>query len=369
MKSRIMAGSVSLLMAVGVGLMAGQPVAAQSLAAPVISSQVGPPQKPIYERVNGKLQEIKPSGKRVTTCPGTACFNYAWASKDVTTTTGTGATQAASLVSQHKPDLNATGCGDAADTTYHSLYELAIEDIYSPGGRNIVEVGWTVDYSLNGDCNPHLFAFHWVNGTPQGYAPAGGASGNGFIDNGAETTDIGDAVAYTAQGSAPTLFYQYMIERTTQCSGGGASGSGNGWRLKWTISGVVHILGAYCDTRWTSQGTSFTVFPRLDSFGELATVNTKAEDCGDLGSGTFGTGSLASAAKHKAMSVAGYPGATNTFTTVQIDGAANGGAGGSPTAWRIYSYAGAPTPDPDMYDWGGPGYNSSGTGTGSIGSC
>jgi hypothetical protein len=27
----------------------------------------------------------------------------------------------------------------------------------------IVEVGWTVDDSLNGDYRPHLFVYHWVN--------------------------------------------------------------------------------------------------------------------------------------------------------------------------------------------------------------
>jgi hypothetical protein len=49
---------------------------------------------------------------------------------------------------------------------FHSLGEMAAE---SADGRNIVEVGWTVDRGLFGDSEPHLFVFHWVNGAPTCY--------------------------------------------------------------------------------------------------------------------------------------------------------------------------------------------------------
>lgn len=45
----------------------------------------------------------------------------------------------------------------------HSLAELAAQ---SADGRQIVEVGWTVDRGVNGDSLPHLFVFHWVDGVP-----------------------------------------------------------------------------------------------------------------------------------------------------------------------------------------------------------
>ncbi|BBH65803.1 hypothetical protein ACTI_24880 [Actinoplanes sp. OR16] len=43
---------------------------------------------------------------------------------------------------------------------YHSLAELAVQ---SADGRQIVEVGWTVDRLVNGDDDPHLFVYHWVD--------------------------------------------------------------------------------------------------------------------------------------------------------------------------------------------------------------
>jgi hypothetical protein len=57
---------------------------------------------------------------------------------------------------------------DPAD--FHSLGELAAQ---SSNLRNIVEVGWTVDRGLFGDDFPHLFVFHWVNGSPTCYNGCG----------------------------------------------------------------------------------------------------------------------------------------------------------------------------------------------------
>jgi hypothetical protein len=46
-------------------------------------------------------------------------------------------------------------------TDFHSLAEIAVE---SGDGLQIVELGWTVDRGVNGDVQPHVFAYHWVNG-------------------------------------------------------------------------------------------------------------------------------------------------------------------------------------------------------------
>ncbi|BAL85630.1 hypothetical protein AMIS_4100 [Actinoplanes missouriensis 431] len=57
-----------------------------------------------------------------------------------------------------------------AKTDYHSLAELAVQ---SADGSQIVEVGWTVDRTVNGDDDPHLFVFHWVDRKPTCYNTCG----------------------------------------------------------------------------------------------------------------------------------------------------------------------------------------------------
>ena len=53
---------------------------------------------------------------------------------------------------------------------YHSLAEISIQ---SSDGQQIVEVGWTVDRTVNGDSDPHLFVYHWVNGQGSCYNACG----------------------------------------------------------------------------------------------------------------------------------------------------------------------------------------------------
>jgi neprosin-like protein len=47
-----------------------------------------------------------------------------------------------------------------AKEDYHSLAEIAVQ---SGDGKQIVEVGWNVDRTVNGDDDPHLFVYHWVD--------------------------------------------------------------------------------------------------------------------------------------------------------------------------------------------------------------
>ncbi|HEU4349509.1 MAG TPA: neprosin family prolyl endopeptidase [Actinoplanes sp.] len=56
------------------------------------------------------------------------------------------------------------------DKDYHSLAEIAVQ---SDDGRQIVEVGWTVDRGVNGDEDPHLFVYHWVDGQESCYNGCG----------------------------------------------------------------------------------------------------------------------------------------------------------------------------------------------------
>jgi hypothetical protein len=63
---------------------------------------------------------------------------------------------------QHKPTL---GQGDS-----HTLMEVAAQ---SADGQQIVEIGWTVDPGVNGDNEPHLFVYHWVDRVPSCYNGCG----------------------------------------------------------------------------------------------------------------------------------------------------------------------------------------------------
>ncbi|WP_378064774.1 neprosin family prolyl endopeptidase [Actinoplanes subglobosus] len=70
----------------------------------------------------------------------------------------------------HKPKL------DKDD--YHTLAELAVVSGRKVGDQTIeqiVEVGWTVDRTVNKDDDPHLFVFSWVESKPRCY------NGCGFV--------------------------------------------------------------------------------------------------------------------------------------------------------------------------------------------
>ena len=62
------------------------------------------------------------------------------------------------------------GKPDLAEEDYHTLAEIAVQ---SADGKQIVEVGWTVDRGVNGDDDPHLFVYHWVDGKETCYNGCG----------------------------------------------------------------------------------------------------------------------------------------------------------------------------------------------------
>jgi hypothetical protein len=58
---------------------------------------------------------------------------------------------------------------------YHTLAELAVRSL---DGRQIVEVGWTIDRDVNnGSAEPHLFVYHWVDRKESCY------NGCGFVQH------------------------------------------------------------------------------------------------------------------------------------------------------------------------------------------
>ncbi|MEV4703712.1 neprosin family prolyl endopeptidase [Actinoplanes sp. NPDC049316] len=57
-----------------------------------------------------------------------------------------------------------------ASGDFHTLTEIAVQ---SADGRQIVEVGWTVDRAVNGDSDPHLFVYYWKDRVPSCYNACG----------------------------------------------------------------------------------------------------------------------------------------------------------------------------------------------------
>ena len=95
---------------------------------------------------------------------------------------------------------------------FHSLAELAV---LSSDGQQIVEVGWTVDRGLNGDDDPHLFVFHWVDGVGTCY------NGCGFVPI-TDGSNLGDAAGMTLPVSA-TDVQQFWIQHHSVVAGTSAT--------------------------------------------------------------------------------------------------------------------------------------------------
>jgi hypothetical protein len=157
---------------------------------------------------------------------------------------------------------NVTIARPALDTgDAHTLAELAVQ---SADGRQIVEIGWTVDRSLNGNGDPHLFVYHWVNGGETCY------NGCGFVQQ-SPTVRPGDTLA---AGTATKFGIQY---------------SGAAW---WVTAGTEWI-GYFPERLWLDQGVaSFARTGLIQVFGEVAAGS--GQPCSEMGTGAPGGAYLAS---------------------------------------------------------------------------
>ncbi|GAB1640523.1 neprosin family prolyl endopeptidase [Krasilnikovia sp. MM14-A1259] len=135
----------------------------------------------------------------------------------------------------------------AAD--FHSLAELAM---LSADGRQIVEVGWTVDRDVNhGDLNPHLFVYQWKDGQPGCY------NGCGFVPYG---------TGATAGMTLPVgVSKQFGIVHNA-----GA----------WWIAYDANWVGSFPDSLWEGR---FTVTGKVKFFGEVAAATQRP--CTQMGNG------------------------------------------------------------------------------------
>jgi hypothetical protein len=115
-------------------------------------------------------------------------------------------------------------------------------------------VGWTVDRAVNGDSDPHLFVFHWVNGQPTCYNACDFVPYNNGIN-------AGDTLPVDTTK-------KFGIQHT------------NG---AWWIAYDTTWVGYFPDKIWSSQGTTFTNGGFFQTFGEVAAASPSP--CTQMGAG------------------------------------------------------------------------------------
>jgi hypothetical protein len=131
-----------------------------------------------------------------------------------------------------------------ASGDYHTLAELSLQD--SASAQQTVEIGWNVDRAVNGDDDPHLFVYHWINGAQTCY------NGCGFVQY-SSTIKPGDTLATGAK--------KFSIQY-----------SGNAWWVAFDTEWV----GYFPESLWINAGvSSFAVSGRVQLFGEVASPTTK----------------------------------------------------------------------------------------------
>lgn len=189
------------------------------------------------------LPTIPPSASRIhrdsATCYFGSCYDYVYGqqSSDVT--------GASVDMMQADPELDPTYSG-------HSLQELALQDAAQ---QSTVEIGWTVDRGLNGDSNPHLFVYHWVNGNGTCY------NGCGFVQV-SSTTAPGMTVTAGQSAEFGITYYQ-----------------GNWW-----VSYNNEQIGYFPGSLWNGTYTSAQL---ISAFGEVA--ESGSPSCTDMGDGVPGS--------------------------------------------------------------------------------
>lgn len=188
---------------------------------------------------------------RLTGC--TTCFYYGVGSQDVSLFSPA-VTGASTLADIYKPTIN-TAKGDV-----HSLAELAVQD----NSGNVIELGWNVDQSVNGDLNTHLFTYYWVAGVPQGYNTNVVTTACGV-----SSPPVTPGQALVSTGS-PILLKQLTIQH-----------SGSYWYLAYGGTN----FGCFADTLF---GGSFTTVKYFQEFGEVSSTHDAGagvRPCAQMGSG------------------------------------------------------------------------------------
>lgn len=141
---------------------------------------------------------------------------------------------------------------DPAD--YHTLAEIAVQ---SADGRQIVEVGWNVDRVVNGDDDPHLFVYHWVNRKTSCYNACG------FVQY-SKNIKPGDTLKYGVAKKFGIQFY----------------------KGDWWVAFDSEWIGYFPASLWTAKSVTFNRSGLIQIFGEVAA--SSATPCGtEMGTGVM----------------------------------------------------------------------------------
>jgi Neprosin len=166
----------------------------------------------------------------------------------------------------------------------HSLAEIAVE---SPDEHQVVEIGWTVDRGLNGDDDPHLFVYHWINGQGTCY------NGCGYVPISVPGLPTYAAGMKLPVSSTPVEFAIYH--------------HGTGWLVGYNN----HWIGSFPDSEWTNP--TFKVTGKVQWFGEVNTPTANPTPCTQMGNGE--PASSATAARVEKIGFWGGGGPVGDFET------------------------------------------------------
>jgi hypothetical protein len=196
----------------------------------------------------------------------------------------------------------------------HTLGEIAVEKDTSAGVTQIVEVGYTVDSTLNGgSSDPFLFVYHWVNGSSTCY------NGCGFVHYASATLTPGDNIS-SQIGTQSWYGVQYNDHA-------------------WWIRANGQWIGYFPDSVWTGASPSVTTFTNTtyqQVFGEVAGTDTTT--CTQMGNGTKPTATVNAARMGSLNKMVGGTATLDTYTSnFQTD----------PTRWVYYARSGS------TFDYGG----------------
>ncbi len=200
----------------------------------------------------------------------------------------------------------------------HSLAEIAVQSVNEegkPDGRQVVEVGWTVDRQVNkkNPTEPHLFVYRWVNGDPTDGKGKHcyNSSECGFVPHDSATSAPGDKLT---AGETKKFGIQHFE---------------NAWWI-WYDKGWI---GRYPDSIW---GNTFTKVDHVQWFGEVAAGG--ATPCSEMGKGRSARSS--GAARFYAINLLtnGSPNTKSTPTDVSV--------GTWPLALTYYDIYKPPPPTP-----------------------
>ena len=255
----------------------------------------------------------------LTSC-ASPCYVYAVGGQSFS---AADAAQGASIdTSIHRTFLS-RGTGSQGD--FHTLFESAVQDV----NGNVIEAGWNVDFSVNGDLDPHFFVFSWKLGTAGSYN-----TGNGWTNAAGCTVCAGSNLSAFI-GAAKTISITHV---------------GTDWVVTFNGSAV----GSYPDDTVTT-GVPLASIRNVQFFGEIARNNL--ESCTDMGLGVQAGSLPGQGATASAYTLSG------TTATPALTQNVVAPPGSDLTHWG-YSAVGT-----SAFRYGGAGYNSVQGSPGATGSC